>query len=121
VLDDYRERIGALRSVLALGDEVGLRQALHDARAARRSLPGKETVTGALIELRIPIPDRPGVLAEVTTTVGKLGINIEDLAIEHAPEGGRGTLRVAIIGPKHAHRARAALEAAGYEVVEQEP
>ncbi|HEY8338326.1 MAG TPA: prephenate dehydrogenase/arogenate dehydrogenase family protein [Egibacteraceae bacterium] len=119
VLDDYRERIGALRSLVAVGDEKSLRATLEEARAARRALPGKETVTGALVELRLPIPDRPGVLAEVTTTVGGVGVNIEDLGIEHAPEGGRGTLRLAIIGPANAARARAALEALGYDVLEQ--
>ena len=119
VLDEYRERIGALRSVVALGDMVSLEQVLADARSARRALPGKETVTGALVELHIPIPDRPGVLAEVTTTVGAVGVNIEDLGIEHAPEGGRGVLRLAIIGFKPAGVARDALEALGYEVLEQ--
>lgn len=121
VLDDYRERIGALRSVLAVGDHDGLRHALGDAREARRALPGKETVTGTLVDLLVPIPDRPGVLAEVTTTVGTTGVNIEDLGIEHAPEGGRGMLRLAVIGPNHAHKARIALEAKGYEVWEQQP
>jgi prephenate dehydrogenase len=121
VLDDYRERIGALRSILAVGDDGSLRAALADARAARRSLPGKETVNGSLVELSLPIPDRPGVLAEVTTTVGGIGVNIEDLGIEHAPEGGRGRLRLAVIGPDHAARARAALEARGYEVQELQP
>ena len=118
VLDDYRERIGALRSVLATGDEGSLRRALADARAARRALPGKQTVTGALVELHLPIPDRPGVLAEVTTTIGATGVNIEDLGIDHAPEGGRGTLRLAIIGFKQAGIARESLEALGYEVLE---
>ena len=119
VLDDYRERIGALRSVVALGDAVSLRQVLGDARAARRGLPGKETATGALVELHIPIPDRPGVLAEVTTTVGAAGVNIEDLGIQHAPEGGQGVLRLAIIGFKPAGVARDALESLGYEVLER--
>ena len=119
VLDDYRERIGTLRSAVALGDEQSLRQTLADARAARRALPGKETATGALVELHVPIPDRPGVLAEVTTTVGAVGVNIEDLAISHAPEGGRGTLRLAITGFKPAGVAREALEKIGYVVLEQ--
>ena len=119
VLDDYRERIGNLRSAVAVGDMVSLEQVLADARAARRALPGKETATGALVELHLPIPDRPGVLAEVTTTVGSVGVNIEDLGIVHAPEGGRGVLRLAIIGFKGAGRARDALEALGYEVLEQ--
>jgi prephenate dehydrogenase len=121
VLDDYRERIGALRSVLATGDEVGLRHALADARAARRTMPTRRATAGALVELSLPIPDRPGVLAEVTTSIGAAGVNIEDLAIEHAPEGGRGRLRLAIAGQAAAGKARAALEARGYEVVEQEP
>ncbi len=119
VLDDYRERIGALRSAVDLGDATTLRRVLADARAARRALPGKETATGALVELHLPIPDRPGVLAEVTTTVGSAGVNIEDLGIDHAPEGGRGVLRLAIIGFKPAGVAREALEARGYEVLEQ--
>ena len=119
VLDEYRERIGTLRSVVAVGDRGSLEQVLADARAARRALPGKETITGALVELHIPIPDRPGVLAEVTTTVGAVGVNIEDLGIDHAPEGGRGQLRLAIIGFKPAGIAREALEALGYEVLEQ--
>ncbi len=121
VLDDFRERIGNLRSLIAIGDEDGLRGELAAARAARRSLPGKESVTGALVELHLPIPDRPGVIAEVATSIGSVGVNIEDIAIEHAPSGGRGTMRLAIIGFAPAGRARAALEARGYEVVEHAP
>jgi prephenate dehydrogenase len=121
VLDDYRERIGTLRSLLAVGDDAGLRHELAGARAARRGMPGKESVTGVLVELHLPIPDRPGVIAEVATSIGSVAVNIEDIAVEHAPEGGRGTLRLAIVGEDHAARARAALEARGYEVLEHRP
>jgi len=121
VLDDYRERIGALRSVLAVHDGEGLRRTLADARAARRALPGKETVTGRLVELHLSIPDRPGVFAEVTTTIGRVGVNIEDISVQHAPEGGRGLLRLAILGPRNADTARTALERIGYDVIEYEP
>lgn len=121
VLDDYGDRIGGLRSVLAGADDDGLRRTLTDARAARRALPGKETVTGRLVELHLSIPDRPGVFAEVTTTVGRAGVNIEDIGVEHAPEGGRGLLRLAILGPSNASKARSLLESIGYEVLEYEP
>jgi prephenate dehydrogenase len=120
VLDEYRERVGALRSILATGDEASLQRMLADAREARRSLPGKQTVTGRLVELQVAIPDQPGVIAEITTTISQQGVNIEDIAIEHAPEGGRGTMRLAIIGPANARRAREGLAARGYEVREQE-
>jgi cytidylate kinase len=38
------------------------------------------------------VPDRPGVLAEVTTLAGELGVNIYDLEIAHSAEGPRGVL-----------------------------
>lgn len=121
VLADYEQRVRALREVLQDGDEPGLRALLADARDARRTLPGKETATGELVELSLPIPDRPGVLAEVTTTVGAAGVNIEDFGIEHSPEGGRGRLRMAVLGAANAAAARAALEARGYDVAELKP
>ena len=34
------------------------------------------------------MPDRPGVLAEVTTLAGRLGVNIADFEIAHSLEGG---------------------------------
>lgn len=115
VLADYERRVRELREVLQRADDPGLRALLSAAREARRGLPGKETPSGDLVELSLPIPDRPGVLAEVTTTVGGAGVNIEDFGIEHSPEGGRGRLRMAILGAGQAETARAALEALGYE------
>ena len=38
------------------------------------------------------MPDRPGVLAEVTTLLGEMAINIYDLEIAHSAEGDRGVL-----------------------------
>ena len=37
----------------------------------------------------MPVPDRPGVLAEVTTLLGELSVNIDDLEIAHSVEGAR--------------------------------
>ena len=45
-----------------------------------------------LVELRVPVPDRPGVLAEVTTLAGRLGVNVDDVEIAHSLEGGGGVI-----------------------------
>lgn len=119
VLDDYAARIGALREIVAGADDAELHRVLADAQRARRRLPRKAAVGGALIELLLPIPDRPGVLAEVTTTVGATGVNIEDFSIDHAAEGGRGALRLVIAGSGNAATAGAALKERGYEVRER--
>ncbi len=71
---------------------------------------------GELIELHVPVPDRPAVLAEVTTTVGDLGVNIEDLQITHSEESGRGTLRLLVVGRDAAIKVQDALSSRGYDV-----
>jgi prephenate dehydrogenase len=45
-----------------------------------------------LVEVRVPVPDRTGVLAEITTLAAELGVNIVDLEIAHSVEGDRGVL-----------------------------
>ena len=46
--------------------------------------------------MRIPVPDRPGVLAEVTTLASELDVNIHDLEIAHSAEGDRGVVVIVI-------------------------
>ena len=96
-LDEYLEALGAARDLVATGDRAGIRALLERARAARRSLPMGTGTDEALVEMRVPVPDRPGVLAEVTTLAGGLGINIADFEIAHSVEGGRGVL-VMVVG-----------------------
>jgi prephenate dehydrogenase len=62
------------------------------------------------------IPDRPGVLAEVTTQAGELGANIEDLRIVHSTEGGSGRLELVVSGTDAAETLAARLIALGYHV-----
>jgi acetolactate synthase small subunit len=62
------------------------------------------------------VPDRPGVLAEVTTAAGRLGANIEDLRIVHSTEGGRGQLELVIAGADRAQELTDALTELGYLV-----
>ena len=66
-----------------------------------------------LVELRIPVPDRPGVLAEVTTLAGRLGVNVADFEIAHSNEGGAGVL-VLIVAADDADAFEAGLHELGY-------
>jgi hypothetical protein len=63
--------------------------------------------------MRVPVLDRPGSLAEVTTVLGELAVNIFDLEIAHSAEGARGVL-VLSIDSESSEAARAALGARGY-------
>lgn len=89
---------------------------LSRSRTARLELFAKPDVDGEPIALSLMVPDRPGVLAEVTTEAGKLGANIEDLRIVHSTEGGRGRLELIVAGRAAAGSLSRALEAVGYHV-----
>src|SRR5436305_13529041 len=77
-LDAYLAALQRARGLIAAGDRDGLTNLLARARAARRNLPVGAAMAGELVELRVPVPDRPGVLAEVTTLAGRLGVNVAD-------------------------------------------
>lgn len=114
-LDAYLAALGAVRELVTAGDGEGLLTLLERARDARRSLPVGARDLGPLVELRVPVPDRPGVLAEVTTLAGELGVNIADLEIAHSLEGGQGVL-VMVVPEAGIDAFEARLVAAGYHV-----
>ncbi|HTX00325.1 MAG TPA: prephenate dehydrogenase/arogenate dehydrogenase family protein [Acidimicrobiales bacterium] len=113
VLDELAARIAAARSIVAEQRWTELVDLLEHAREARRNLPPRIAAPEELAELRVPVPDRAGVLAEVTTLLGGLGVNVADLEIAHSAEGDRGVLVMAVdVGD--ADKARAALADLGY-------
>lgn len=113
VLDALRERLDEARRIVAEGDRDALVALLERARYARRNLPARAPRPEEVVEVRIPVPDRPGVLAEVTTALGELGVNVRDLEIAHSVEGDRGVL-VLVVDAQAAPQARAALAERGY-------
>lgn len=115
-LDGYARRLGELRELLASDRWDGLQSFLGDARRARLELFAKPVPTGESAILTMLIPDRPGVLAEVTTQAGELGANIEDLKIFHSTEGGRGRLELIVAGPEAAAALEERLTGLGYHV-----
>jgi prephenate dehydrogenase len=113
-LDQLEGALAALRTVVAEGDRAGLLATLDQARSARVNLPGRAAGRPSdVVEIRVPVPDRPGVLAEVTTLLGELGVDIFDLEIAHSAEGDRGVL-ILLVGTDQGGVARGALFARGY-------
>ena len=86
-LDEIRGIIGAFADALASDDRAALTALLADAAAARRALPAAWVPsTERLLEVRIPMEDRPGVVAEVTTVTSSVGCNIQSIEIDHVTE-----------------------------------
>ena len=86
-LDEIQGIIGAFADALASDDRASLTALLADAAAARRALPAAGVPsTERLLEVRIPMEDRPGVVAEVTTVTSSVGCNIQSIEIDHVTE-----------------------------------
>ena len=86
-LEEMRQIIGTFSDALATGDRVGLTRLLAQAAEARRALPAAWVPsTEDLLEVRIPMEDRRGVVAEVTTIASSAGCNIQSIEIDHITE-----------------------------------
>jgi prephenate dehydrogenase len=117
-LAEHRRRIEQLEAALEKGDGGFLARWIGEAADnRRRMLAGAFTHPGELQQLRVHVPDRPGVLAGITQALGAQRINIEDFELHHvSPERG-GTLTLIVTGEGEAQRAAAVLESQGYGVV----
>ena len=89
-LDLLIDALGAMRTRVAEHDHDSLLAVLGRAASARRALSERAPQPEELVEVRIPVPDRPGVIAEIAVLAAELGVNIVDLEIAHSVDGDRG-------------------------------
>ena len=95
-LDLLIDSLGAMRRRVAERDHGSLLEVLERAATARRAMSERAPRPEELVEVRIPVQDRPGTLAEILVLATGLGINIYDIEIAHSVEGDRGVLVVVI-------------------------
>jgi prephenate dehydrogenase len=95
-LDLLIESLGAMRERVAARDHDSLLRVLDRAAGARRALSERGPQPEELVEVRVPVPDRLGVLTEVLVMVTELGISVVDLEIAHTVEGDRGVLLLVV-------------------------
>ena len=112
-LDRLIAALGEAREQVATSDRDALLADLTRARAARVNLPARYARPSELAEVRVPVPDRAGVLADVTTLASELAVNIVDLEIAHSSEGQQGVL-ILVVEAGMSERFRGGLLARGY-------
>lgn len=118
-LDAIERQLEAVKAWLLEGREESLREFLEDAKEARAALVLQRAPAEDLWEVLVAVPDRPGTLARVTTSVGSRGVNITDVEIVHPLEAGPaepGVLRLVIDGEREAKEAAEVLRAEGFQV-----
>lgn len=87
-LGEMQDIIGAFVSALEAGDRETFTALLAESADARRALPAAWVPsTEKLLEVRISMVNRTGVVAEVCTIASSVGCNIQSIDIDHISEG----------------------------------
>jgi prephenate dehydrogenase len=88
----------------------------EQAGSRRRELIETEIAGGPLHELRVLVPNRPGIVAEVALELGRAGVNIEDMALYPAPDMTSGAISLYIAGDDETDRAEQLVRGLGHDV-----
>jgi len=116
-IDELEGRLAAVRTMLEDGDADGLRTWIEGARTDRDALLGAGMSAGSAHELRVAVPNRPGVVAEIALALGEAGVNIGDLVLSPSPDNSRGVIALWIGGAEPAARAESVVGELGFQVV----
>ncbi len=110
-LDEIRSILGQFQDALDQDDRDRMFKLLDETAQARRALPVRWVPsTDNLVEVRVPMENRKGVVAEATTIASQVGCNIQSIEIDHitadsavlsmilTDEGDIGKLSMQLIG-----------------------
>jgi prephenate dehydrogenase len=110
------ERLTAIADSLDSGSPTAtLAETLASGNAGVARLPGKHGNNARFAQVLVIIDDRPGQLARLLTDIGELGVNMEDLRLEHSPGAQIGFAEVSVV-PDAEDALVTALEARGWRI-----
>ena len=115
-IDETVRRLEEVRGALTAGDAESVSRWNAGAGDDRRRLLERELTGGPVHELRVSVPNRPGVVAEIALELGRAGINITDMALYPAADMREGVVALWIAGDEAAERARERAAALGFPV-----
>ena len=106
VLASVQERLTAVQEALAtlegdpdpaIGSRRALAELIGDGNRGVWRIPGKHgSGTDAFATVIVLVPDQPGELARLLTEIGQIGVNLEDLHLEHSLGQRVGLAHIAI-------------------------
>ncbi|MBO1903064.1 prephenate dehydrogenase [Leucobacter weissii] len=119
-LEALQTDLAAFTAALSDPDAPGARRRIADLLAAGARgvarIPGKHGTSERFATITVLIDDRPGQLGALLTELGDLGINMEDLRLEHSPGAQIGFAEIAVL-PEVAERAVADLGERGWRTL----
>jgi prephenate dehydrogenase len=115
-IDEAVERLQRVAGLLRGGEAERVEGWNESARDDRRRLLEAELAGGPVHELRVTVPNQPGIVAQAALALGRGGVNILDMALAPAADMRTGAISFWIAGDEASARARELIEELGYPV-----
>jgi prephenate dehydrogenase len=114
LLRDVRADVDHLLVALSGGDRAAIAAVLGRGVTGTAAIPGKHGgPSRAETTVFVAVPDHPGELARLFGDVGEIGVNVEDVRIDHDPAREYGLLELSVAADAADHLLEA-LEARGW-------
>jgi prephenate dehydrogenase len=115
-IDAAVARLSEAAELIRSGERDAVTAWHEQAGSRRRELIETEIAGGPLHELRVRVPNRPGIVAEIALDLGRAGVNIEDMALYPAADMTSGAISLYIAGDDEAERAEKLVRDLGHDV-----
>jgi prephenate dehydrogenase len=115
-IDAAAARMADVATLLRGGEPAAIEAWNEQAAECRRRLLEADLAGGVVHELRLTVPNRPGIVAQVALALGKAGVNILDLALAPAADNLSGAMTLWIAGDEETARARGLIADLGFPV-----
>lgn len=115
-IDSVIGRLTEFRNALADGDADEIVRLNEQARSDRETLLERDLVGEDVFELRVSVPNEPGVLANITLALGKARVNIVDMALFPAADRRSGAISLWVAGEDAAERTERLIDELGFPV-----
>ncbi|MEV4990205.1 MULTISPECIES: prephenate dehydrogenase [Micrococcaceae] len=104
VRDDLNRLIGTLENPTAPGARLDLAQLISEGNAGQARIPGKHGgPPQAYAWLTVLVDDKPGQIARLLTEIGEIGVNLEDMRLDHSSGQNVGMVEISVLPNKHDH------------------
>ncbi|MCU1636510.1 MAG: prephenate dehydrogenase [Cryobacterium sp.] len=113
--DDLDRFIDALEDPAAPGARRRIAEELAGGNAGVQRLPGKHGQDRRFVSMVVMVDDTPGQLARLLKEIGEVGVNLEDLRLEHSPGAQIGLAEISVL-PEVVSRLAEELAARGWRI-----
>ncbi len=121
VLRAFRDDLDAVLALVAEPDAAGSRRGIAETLAGGNAgvarIPGKHGQDRRFSQLVVLVDDRPGELARLLTDIGDVGVNMEEIRLEHSPGAPVGLAEISVL-PETEPRLLAELTSRGWKIAE---